>query len=78
MKQHPEELSSYTNEFLKFALWKITEAESPKYQTRFCSREVWESRDWLEKRAGDRCRNARHDHVYRSELARISHGRDVD
>jgi len=68
LKQHPDELSSYAKEFLKIALWKITEAETRKYQTRFCSMAIWESKDWLAKNAKDRQKNACHDHVFRSEI----------
>src|SRR5437867_1032218 len=65
---HSERLNSYSKEFLRIALWKMTEAETEKYETRYCSKAVWESLDWQAAKKQDRIRNFRHDHVFRCEL----------
>jgi hypothetical protein len=66
--ENSEELNRYSYEFLRFGLWKITEAQTRKYETRYCSGSIWESQDWRLPTLKERIRNTRHDHVFRCEL----------
>ena len=54
-ESRPEVLPAHYEELLDVLLWKITEAESPKYKTRFQSEGASGCRDTT---------NLRHDHVF--------------
>ncbi len=59
--QNPEIIDEHPTDILGTAIWKLTEAETRKYETRYCSKAVWDSRHSIEDKLN-------HEHVFQKSL----------
>jgi hypothetical protein len=57
LRQNPAIIKRHAADVLGTAIWKLTEAETRKYETRYCSKAVWDSRNSIQQKLN-------HEHVF--------------